>query len=424
MAAGRHRRTKLAQTPMVERIRRACRFFQPVLAAADHEVICRNGCASVRLQRRAERRCSGTHLGGPEPAVGRTRTGVGACGMPILTSDPVNRRIVLASRPPAEPTEESFRLETVPVESPGDGEILVRNQFLSLDPYMRGRMSDRPSYAPPVALGAVMVGGTVGEVVESCSTHFERGDFVVGYGGWQDYARLRADDAKMQRLMRVPNGPDDPPVQTALGVAGMPGCTALLGLTKLGKPRNGETLVVSAASGAVGSIVGQIGKVHGCHVVGIAGGPEKCHYCVAELGFDTCVDYKSDEFEAKLEAACPRGVDIYFENVGGPVSRAVAARFNPGARAPICGFISQYNAEAPAWPGQIFDEAPNPPEYRMFLVWEWPDEYSSAVERLREWVRSGQLKYREDVVDGLENAPRAFQRLFSGRNFGKLLVRL
>lgn len=336
-----------------------------------------------------------------------------------------NRRFVLASRPDGEPREEHFRLETTPVPAPADGEVLIRHLYLSLDPYMRGRMSDRASYARPVGIGEMMVGGTVGKVVESRSSTFRPGDIVSGYGGWQDYSIGNAEAVGPNQLFAVPHGADDPPISTALGAAGMPGCTAYFGVSKLADPKPGETLVVSAASGAVGSVVGQIAKMRGCRVVGIAGGRAKCRYCVEELGFDECVDYKAEtDLNRALGRACPRGVDMYFENVGGHITEAVAPLLNAGSRAPICGIISQYNEENPVWPGDIFDRAPNRPTYRFFLVWEWPEEYPAALDQLRQWIRQGKLKYREDIVDGLEHAPAAFQRLFRGENFGKLLVKI
>jgi NADPH-dependent curcumin reductase CurA len=334
-----------------------------------------------------------------------------------------NRRIVLAARPEGYPLPEHFRLEEVPVPSVGDGEVLIKNLYLSLDPYMRGRMSERASYARPVALGEVMVGGTVAEVVESRAEGYAPGDIVVGYGGWQDYTVVPGGASGPNRLLHLPSGPDDPPISTALGAAGMPGCTAYFGLFKVGEPKAGETLVVSAAAGAVGSVVGQLGKEAGCRVVGIAGGPAKCGYCTDELGFDACVDYKSAaDLPSALAAACPRGIDVYFENVGGEVTDAVVTLLNPGSRVPICGIISQYNEREPAWPSEVLEKARNVPRSRFFLVWEWPEEYEGVATELRERVRAGRLRYREDIVPGLENAPSAFTRLFSGENFGKLLV--
>jgi len=331
----------------------------------------------------------------------------------------MNRRIVLASRPAAEPTAENFRLETdLALPEPGSGEMLVKNLYLSVDPYMRGRMSDRASYARPVALGEVMVGGTVARVVTSRADGYAPGDVVVGYGGWQDYAIFSTKD---RQLLKV-----DPslPISTALGVCGMPGVTAYFGLNKLGQPKPGETVVVSAASGAVGSVVGQIAKLKGCRAVGVAGGPAKCAYVTSELGFDACVDHRAPDLAGALKAACPGGIDVYFENVGGKVLEAVVPLLNDGSRVPICGFISQYNAEDPVTPFTVLGALPKPPAHRFFLVWEWPEEYPGAVAELVAWVKAGKIRYREDIVDGLAAAPGALIGVLRGDNFGKKLVRL
>jgi NADPH-dependent curcumin reductase len=331
----------------------------------------------------------------------------------------MNRRIVLASRPAAEPTAENFSLETdLALPEPGSGEMLVKNLYLSVDPYMRGRMSDRASYARPVALGEVMVGGTVARVVTSRADGYAPGDVVVGYGGWQDYAIFSTKD---RQLLKV-----DPslPISTALGVCGMPGVTAYFGLNKLGQPKPGETVVVSAASGAVGSVVGQIAKLKGCRAVGVAGGPAKCAYVTSELGFDACVDHRAPDLAGALKAACPGGIDVYFENVGGKVLEAVVPLLNDGSRVPICGFISQYNAEDPVTPFTVLGALPKPPAHRFFLVWEWPEEYPGAVAELVAWVKAGKIRYREDIVDGLAAAPGALIGVLRGDNFGKKLVRL
>jgi NADPH-dependent curcumin reductase CurA len=297
--------------------------------------------------------------------------------------------------------------------------MLVENLYLSVDPYMRGRMSDRPSYARPVDIGEVMVGGTVGRVIESLADGYAAGDLVVGYGGWQKYSIL--ESKARQLVLKVP---DSPPPSTALGVCGMPGVTAYFGLMKLGRPKEGETVVVSAASGAVGSAVGQMAKILGCRAVGVAGGPKKCAAVVDEYGFDACVDHRSPNMAAELAAACPRGIDVYFENVGGKVLQAVTKLLNPGSRVPICGFISQYNEENPEIPVVVLGALPNPPEHRFFVVWEWPEEYPAAVQTMRDWVSAGKIRYREDIVDGLEAAPRALVSVLRGENFGKKIVRL
>jgi NADPH-dependent curcumin reductase CurA len=331
----------------------------------------------------------------------------------------MNRRIVLASRPTGEPTPENFRLEAgAPIPEPASGQLLVKNLFLSIDPYMRGRMSDRASYARPVAIGDVMVGGSVGRVVKSAANAHAIGDIVVGYGGWQDFALFDASD---RQVMKV-----DPslPISTALGVRGMPGVTAYFGLLKLGEPKPGETVVVSAASGAVGSVVGQIAKEKRCRVVGVAGGPAKCAYVTGELGFDACVDHRAPGLADALRAACPKGIDVYFENVGGKVLEAVAPLLNAGARVPICGFISQYNETDPVTPFTVLGALPTPPFHRFFLVWEWPDEYPAAVATLTAWVKEGKIRYQEDVSEGLAEAPRALIGVLRGENFGKKIVRI
>ena len=301
---------------------------------------------------------------------------------------------------------------------PGAAQMLVKNLYLSVDPYMRGRMSDRASYARPVGIGEVMVGGTVARVVTSNAEGYAAGDIVVGYGGWQDYSLFKADD---RQVMKV-----DPSlsISTALGVCGMPGVTAYFGLLKLGEPKPGETVVVSAASGAVGSVVGQMAKLLGCRAVGVAGGPAKCSYVTSELGFDACVDHRAPGMGEALRAACPKGIDVYFENVGGKVLEAVAPLLNDGSRVPLCGFISQYNEENPVTPFTVLGALPNPPVHRFFLVWEWPEEYPAAVAQLVQWVKDGKLRHREDIVDGLARAPEALIGVLRGDNFGKKLVRI
>jgi len=332
-----------------------------------------------------------------------------------------NRRIVLAARPQGTATLSCFRLEEVPVPALRDGELLLRTEWLSLDPYMRGRMSDAPSYAPSVALGEVMTGGTVARVERSLHPGYRAGDRVVAMSGWQEVAVSDGVD-----LVKLPADVDHP--SYALGVLGMPGFTAYIGLLDIGKPQPGETVVVAAATGAVGSVVGQIAKIKGCRVVGIAGGAEKCAWAVQELGFDACVDHHSPELGSTLAASCPRGIDVYFENVGGKVLRAVVPLLNPFARVPVCGIISAYNA-AP----QAADEGFAQALMRAVLVKrltlrgfifsdEYRDRRSEFLAALGGWVRSGRIKYREDVVRGLENAPGAFLGLLEGRNFGKLVV--
>lgn len=333
-----------------------------------------------------------------------------------------NKRILLNSRPIGLPKLTDFRLDEVEIPKPAAGEMLVKTLWLSLDPYMRGRMSDRKSYAKPTEISEVMTAGVVGQVVESNIDEFRPGEFVTGMHGWQQYAIARADD---YRLFKI--DPDNAPLSTAIGVTGMPGQTAYFGLLKVGLPAKGETVVVSAASGAVGSAVGQIAKIKGCRAVGVAGGLAKCRYVVEELGFDACVDYKGGNLAAELAVACPGGIDIYFENVGGPVLEAVAPLLNKGARVPICGYISAYNAKSEdeiTPPSDVLDALENVPTYRFFVVSEWVDEFPEAARQLGAWVREGRLKYRETIVEGIENAPEAFLMLFTGENFGKLLIKV
>jgi NADPH-dependent curcumin reductase CurA len=334
----------------------------------------------------------------------------------------MNTRIVLNQRPVGLPKQSDFRIEQAPIPVPGPGEMLVKTLWLSLDPYMRGRMSDRKSYAKPTEIGEVMTAGVVGQVIESNCEEYATGDFVTGMHGWQQYSIASPDD---YRFFRV--DPDNAPLSTAIGVTGMPGQTAFFGLLRVGLPVAGETVAVSAASGAVGSAVGQIAKIQGCRAVGIAGGAEKCRYVVEELGFDACVDYKAGNLASELAEACPDGIDVYFENVGGPVLDAVAPLLNKGSRVPICGYIAAYNAESPdevKAPADILEALDDVPEHRFFVVSEWVDEFPEAARQLGEWVRNGKLKYRETIVDGLENAPEAFLMLFKGTNFGKLLIRV
>lgn len=333
-----------------------------------------------------------------------------------------NRKMVMAQRPVGEPTDECFRLveEDVPALAPG--QILIKVIWLSLDPYMRGRMNDVKSYAKPLEIGEVMTGESAGIVLESKSERFKAGDYVTAHMGWQ--TMIVADDDE-PRLMKVDlkNGT----LSAHLGVVGMPGRTAYFGLSEVGKPQAGETLVVAAASGAVGSVVGQIAKIKGLRVVGIAGGADKCRYVKDELGFDACIDYKNEDLAARLRELCPDGIDIYFENVGGAVTRAVAPLLNEGARVPICGYISNYNdaditkAETPF---HILKTAPHVPEHRFFVVTEWQDQWQQATEQLGEWVNAGKIKYRESIGEGLENAPELFRGLLKGKNFGKQLVKI
>ncbi len=331
-----------------------------------------------------------------------------------------NRQFVLAKRPVGLPTEDVLRLEESEVPEPADGEIVAKTLYLSLDPYMRGRMNDAPSYTPPVAIGGVMDGGTVGEVIASKSEKFAEGDIVVGYGGWQEFFKLKAGDARKV-------DPTIAPISTALGVLGMPGHTAYGGLTEIGKPKDGETLVVGAASGAVGAIVGQIGKIKGCRVVGIAGSEDKCAYVRDELGFDAAVNYKAPDFTDALKSACPAGADVYWENVGGPTFDAVLPLLNPFARIPVCGLIHWYNVTSiPTIP----DPTPklmrsilvNRLTIRGFIVFDFDHLQDQFLDEVGGWVQGGKIRYREDIRDGFENAPAALIDLLQGGNFGKMLI--
>jgi NADPH-dependent curcumin reductase len=332
------------------------------------------------------------------------------------------RRIVLASRPVGEPKASDFRLEDFALPTPGAGEMLLRTLWLSLDPYMRGRMSDAPSYAKPVGIGEVMEGGTVSEVVASNNENFAKGDIVLGHTGWQTHAISKG--AGLRKL-----DPKLAPVSTALGVLGMPGMTAYTGLLEIGQPKAGETVVVSAASGAVGSVVGQIATIKGARAVGIAGGPDKCRYVKDELGFDDCVDHRASDFADKLKAACPKGVDVYFENVGGAVFDAVLPLFNPFARIPVCGLIAQYNAtELPPGPNRLPLLMRNVLTKRLtirgFIVTDFAARFPDFIRDMPQWMKEGRIKYREDVAEGLENAPQTFMGLLKGKNFGKQLIRV
>ncbi|MEV5833317.1 NADP-dependent oxidoreductase [Nocardia sp. NPDC052112] len=332
-------------------------------------------------------------------------------------------RIVLASRPEGAPTPANFRIETATLPEPGEGEVLLRTLYLSLDPYMRGRMSAAESYAAPVEIGDVMVGGTVAEVLESRAPSLAKGDVVQAYSGWQTHQVTSA--AGLRKL-----DPDNAPISTALGVLGMPGFTAYSGLLKIGQPEAGETLVVAAASGPVGSAVGQIARIKGVRAIGIAGGPEKCAYVRAELGFDAAIDHRAPDFVDQLRAAVPDGVDIYFENVGGAVADAVYPLLNTYGRVPVCGLIANYNATGtpqgpdrlPGFYGRILTKSLT---VRGFIQTEFVREmYKDFLREMSGWIAEGRVRYREDVVEGLEHAPDAFIGMLEGRNFGKLVVRV
>jgi len=335
----------------------------------------------------------------------------------------INRSIVLQQRPQGAPDADTFRLDESPVPVPQEGQVLLRTLMLSLDPYMRGRISDAKSYAEPVAVGAVMVGGTVSRVQASRHPDFQPGQLVLCYSGWQDYAL--SDGADLNKL-----GDDAQLASRALGVLGMPGFTAYMGLLDIGQPRAGETVVVAAASGAVGSLVGQIARLQGARAVGIAGGADKCRYVVDELGFDACVDHRAPDFAQQLAAACSSGIDVYFENVGGAVFDAVLPLLNTKARVPVCGLIADYNATTlPPGPDRLGLLARTILTKRIrmqgFIIFDdYGTRYGEFLAQMSRWLDEGKIKFREDVVDGLENAPQAFIGLLEGKNFGKLMVRV
>jgi NADPH-dependent curcumin reductase CurA len=329
------------------------------------------------------------------------------------------RRVVLVRRPPGEPAESDFRVEEVAMPEPKHGEVLVKVAYLSLDPYQRGRMRDAASYAAAVGLGEVMTGGTVGEVVRSSNPRFAVGDIVEDRLGWQEYAI--GGGATMRKV-----DPSLAPISTANGVLGMPGMTAYFGLLDVGQPKPGETIVVSAASGAVGQVVGQIGKIMGCRVVGIAGGARKCAFVTDELGFDACLDYKAEkDLGAALRAACPSGIDVYFDNVGGEITDAVLLNINFFGRVALCGSISQYNATGPSMgPRLLGTFVGKRVRAQGFIVTDYAGKLEPAMRQMGEWIKNGKLKYREDVVEGIDKAPRAFIGLLRGENFGKMLVKM
>ena len=333
-----------------------------------------------------------------------------------------NKQWLLDQRPKGMPGDECWKLnevETLPLKK---GEVLIKVLYLSIDPYMRGRMNDGESYAAPAALGEPMTGESVGIVIESESDKFIKGDYLCVHKGWQTHIVVSDDEPTLFKA-----DPTIVPLQTYLGTVGMPGRTAYFGLLRVGLPKSGETIVVSAASGAVGSVVGQMGKILGCRVIGVAGGEKKCSYVKDELGFDDCIDYKAEGMEEKLKEACPEGVDIYFENVGGPVSKAVSKLLNEGSRVPICGFISAYNSEdmtQEETPFHIFGALDPAPEHRFFVVTEWFKEWREATEELSQWITEGKIKYEETITEGFENAPQGLRDVLSGKNFGKQLIKV
>src|SRR6201992_2249299 len=331
------------------------------------------------------------------------------------------KRVVLVSRPVGEPKASDFRIEEYAPPAPNPGEVLLRTIWLSLDPYMRGRMSDAPSYAAPVPIGGVMEGETVSEGVASNHPGFAKGDIVLARSGWQTHA---LSDGK--GLTKV--DPSIAPISTAVGVLGMPGMTAYSGLLKIGKPQPRDTVIVAAASGAVGSAVGQIAKIKGARAVGIAGGKDKCDYVVKELGFDACLDHRDPDLAAKLKEACPKGIDVYFENVGGVVFEGVFPQLNNCARVPVCGPIAHYNdrgAKPPKWAAAMMRAVLTKRlTIRGFIVSDFAARHGDFLRDMSQWVREGKVKHKEFVTEGLERAPAAFRGLLKGANFGKQLVRV
>lgn len=342
----------------------------------------------------------------------------------MTQSKTINRRIVLAQRPAGLPDQNTLRIESVDIPVPGENEMLLRTAYLSIDPYMRGRMNDAKSYAEPVKIDEVMTGQVVAEVIASNNAKFAIGDYVLSGNGWQDYAL--SDGHEVLNLGKSPNNPS-----WSLGILGMPGYTAYAGLLKLGEPKAGETVVVAAASGPVGATVGQIAKIKGCRVVGIAGGEKKCQHVVEQLGFDACIDHKSDDFAEQLKAHCPDGIDVYFENVGGKVLYAVLPLLNEFARMPVCGVVSWYNLTGlpdgpdfgPAIMGTILRMKVKVQGFIIFDSFS-KSTYQEFAGEMVSWLKDGKVSYTEQVVDGLENAPTALNDVLLGNSFGKVVVKV
>tara|TARA_X000001036_G_C20579816_1_gene766248 strand:+ start:167 stop:1183 length:1017 start_codon:yes stop_codon:yes gene_type:complete len=334
-----------------------------------------------------------------------------------------NTKYLLDKRPLGMPEDDCWVIDKEFISSIANGEILIKVEYLSIDPYMRGRMNDGVSYASPVKIGELMVGETVGTVIESKSKLFGVGEKVCAHCGWQTYVKTNDTNPA---LIKVPQD-SKVTLSSFLGALGMPGRTAYFGLKHVGKPKNGDTLVVSAASGAVGSIVGQLGKLAGCHVVGIAGGPEKCNFVKNELHFDDCIDYKSASFSSDLKKSCGNGIDIYFENVGGNVTREIAPLLNPGSRVPICGYISKYNEKDilnTETPFHVFGNIHTKPFHRFFVVTEWANQWEDATHELLTLVNENKIFYKETITNGFENSPQALRDVLSGKNFGKQIIKI
>lgn len=338
-------------------------------------------------------------------------------------SSRINRRYVLAQHPQGMPSDQDFRLEKVAQPEPEQGQVLLRTLYLSLDPYVRGRLDDAPSYSPPLAIGDVICGGTVCRVEQSQHPDYQVGDLVLAYTGWQDYAL--SDGEGLQKLDANMAHPS-----YALGLLGMPGFTGYMGLTDIGNPQAGETVVVAAATGAVGSVVGQVAKLRGCRAVGIAGGVEKCRYAVEKLGFDACIDHRAPDFAHQLKQACDKGIDVYYENVGGAVFDAVLPLLNTKARIPVCGMISQYNGHhsdhqqdrLPLFMSTILKKRMRVEGF--IISQDYGDRYPEFYAQMSTWLAQGKIVFKEDIVDGLENSITAFQGLLSGKNFGKLIIKV
>ena len=334
----------------------------------------------------------------------------------------LNTQYLLDKRPRGMPSDECWKLHQEKITSLDKNEILIEVKYLSIDPYMRGRMNDGVSYASPAKLGEPMTGETAGVVVESRSNLYKVGDKVCTHKGWQTYVRTKDTDLA---LTKVPD--NNHSLSLHLGTLGMPGRTAYFGLNRVAKPKQGDTLVVSAASGAVGSVVGQLGKIYGCNVIGVAGGPEKCKYVKEVLKLDECIDYKTGNLDEQIKKACPNGIDIYFENVGGDLTRAVAPLLNKNARVPVCGFISQYNEDDmlnAETPFHVLGKLNPKPKHRFFVVHEWVDEFEAATELLSDSVSEGSIRYRETITKGFENAPQALRDVLTGKNFGKQIIEI
>jgi len=338
-------------------------------------------------------------------------------------SSRLNRRYVLAQRPQGMPSDQDIRLEQIAQPEPVQGQVLLRTLYLSLDPYVRGRMDDTPSYSPPLAIGEVICGGTVCRVEQSLNEKYQVGDLVLAYTGWQDYAL--SDGEGLQKLDANMDHPS-----YALGLLGMPGFTGYMGLTDIGNPQPGETVVVAAATGAVGSVVGQVAKLRGCHAVGIAGGAEKCRYAVETLGFDICLDHKAPDFAVQLKRACSKGIDVYYENVGGAVFDAILPLLNTKARIPVCGMISQYNGhhsdhQQDRLPLLMSTILKKRMRVEGFIIsQDYGDRYPEFYAQMSSWLAQGKIAFKEDIVEGLENGISAFQGLLSGKNFGKLIIKV